>query len=107
MDLDHYFLVRERTFQDLLNSQIIIFKSKMCYEYHRLLFTNLETKQSKMYIKVKVIWFNSTPTLKNHHWHNGSGDQCSVPGQVIPKTQKMVLDTSLLNTQHYKVMDQG
>ena len=27
----------------------------------------------------------------------------SIPGRVIPKTQKMVLDASLLNTQHYKV----
>ena len=29
------------------------------------------------------------------------------PGQVIPKTQKMVLDPSLLNTQHYKVRIKG
>ena len=29
------------------------------------------------------------------------------PGQVIPKTQKMVLDASLLNTQHYKVRIKG
>ena len=34
---------------------------------------------------------------------NGSGDRGSIPGQVIPKTLKMVLDASLLNTQHYKV----
>ena len=34
---------------------------------------------------------------------NGLGDQGSVPGQVIPKTQKMVPDAALLNTQHYKV----
>ena len=34
---------------------------------------------------------------------NGLGDQGSIPGQVIPKTQKMVLDAALLNTQHYKV----
>ena len=27
----------------------------------------------------------------------------SIPGQVIAKTQKMVLDISLLNTEHYKV----
>ena len=33
---------------------------------------------------------------------NGPGDLGSIPGRVIPKTQKMVLDTSLLNTQHYK-----
>ena len=32
---------------------------------------------------------------------NGLGDQGSVPGQVIPKSQ-MVLDVSLLNTQYYK-----
>ena len=31
------------------------------------------------------------------------GDLGSIPGCVIPKTLKMVLDTSLLNTQHYKV----
>ena len=36
---------------------------------------------------------------------NGPGDQGSIPGRVIPKTQKMVLDATLLNTQHYKGMD--
>ena len=35
---------------------------------------------------------------------NGMGDQGSIPGRVILKTQKMVLDATLLNTQHYKVM---
>ena len=29
------------------------------------------------------------------------------PGQVIPKTQKMGLDATLLNTQHYKVRIKG
>ena len=38
---------------------------------------------------------------------NGLGDLASIPGQVIPKTLKMVLDTSLLNTQHYKVCIKG
>ena len=33
----------------------------------------------------------------------GLGDQISIPGRVIPKTQKMVLDSALLNTQHHKV----
>ena len=31
----------------------------------------------------------------------------SIPGRVIPKTQKMVLDASLFNTQHYKVRIKG
>ena len=34
---------------------------------------------------------------------NGQGDL----GSIIPKTQKMVLDASLLNTQHYKVRIKG
>ena len=38
---------------------------------------------------------------------NGQVDQGSIPGQVIPKTQKMVLDASLLNTQHNKVQIKG
>ena len=29
--------------------------------------------------------------------------ECSIPGPVMPNTQKMLLDASLLNTQHYKV----
>ena len=38
---------------------------------------------------------------------NGLGDLGSIPGRVILKTLKMVLDTSLLNTQHYKVCIKG
>ena len=38
---------------------------------------------------------------------NGLGDLSSIPGRVIPKTSKMVLDTSLLNTQQYKVRIMG
>ena len=37
----------------------------------------------------------------------GPGDLGSIPGRVIPKTLKMVLDTSLLNTQQYKVRIKG
>ena len=38
---------------------------------------------------------------------NGLGDLGSIPGRVIPKTLKMVLDTSLLNTQQYKAHIEG
>ena len=34
---------------------------------------------------------------------NGPEDWGSIPGWVILKTQKMILDSALLNTQHYKV----
>ena len=35
------------------------------------------------------------------------GDRRSIPGRVIPKIVKMVLDTSLLNTQQYKLRIKG
>ena len=37
----------------------------------------------------------------------GPWDRGSIPGQVIPKTQKMVLDAALLSTQHYKVKNKN
>ena len=38
---------------------------------------------------------------------NGLEDPGSIPGRVILKTQKTVLDAALLNTQHYKVQIKG
>ena len=38
---------------------------------------------------------------------NGPRYRGSIPGRVIPKTLKMVLDATLLNTQHYKVRIKG
>ena len=52
------------------------------------------------------------PTKYGLNWHisivvrvftNGLGDQSSILGQVMPKTQKIILDASWLNTQHLKV----
>ena len=34
---------------------------------------------------------------------NAPGDRGSTPGRVIPMTQIIVLDTYLINIQHYKV----
>ena len=50
-----------------------------------------------------VIWFG----LMSWEFGNGPGDLVSIPGRVIPKTLKMVLDATLLNTQHYKVWIKG
>ena len=38
---------------------------------------------------------------------NGPKDRVSVPSRVIPNTQIVVLDASLLNTQHCKVRSKG
>ena len=38
---------------------------------------------------------------------NGPGDRGSIPGQLISKSQKKVLDATLLNTQQYKLRIKG
>ena len=38
--------------------------------------------------------------------HN-PGDRDSIPGRVIPKTQKVIFEAILLNTQHYKLWIKG
>ena len=38
---------------------------------------------------------------------NGSRERGSVPGRVITKTQKMVLDASLCNIHYYKIRIKG
>ena len=48
-----------------------------------------------------------TPTTSYFNPANGPEDLGSIPGRVIPKTLKMELDTTLLNTQHYKVRFKG
>ena len=45
--------------------------------------------------------------LKIRMFANSPGDRGSILGRVISKTQKMVRDISLLNTQHYKVPLKG
>ena len=45
--------------------------------------------------------------LMSRVFASGPGDRGSVPGQVIQKTQKVVLDSAWLNAQHYKVRIKG
>ena len=47
-------------------------------------------------------WYMSTD-LVFRVFANGPRDRGSISARIIPKTQKMVLDSFLLNTQHYKV----
>ena len=45
--------------------------------------------------------------LEGREFANGPEHLGSIPGCVIPKTLKMVLDTGLFNTQQYKVCIKG
>ena len=54
--------------------------------------------------------FDNTTSWLYHHiglvgrvFTNAPKDRVSIPGWVIPKFEKRVIDTSLLNTQHYEV----
>ena len=58
-------------------------------------------------ISLKQFNLTSIICLMVRVFANGLGDLGSIPGQVMPKTQKMVLDASVLNTQHYKVWIKG
>ena len=56
-----------------------------------------------MLILVELFFLNLVSALVGRVLINGPGDL----GHVIPKTLKMLLDTSLLNTQQYKVRLKG
>ena len=45
--------------------------------------------------------------LMSRMFTNDPGDRGSILDRVIPKTQKMVLDATLLSTQHYKEKIKG
>ena len=59
------------------------------------------------------MWFDRLIGQVDRVFANGPADLGSIPGRVIPKTcvipktLKMVLDTSLRNTQQYKVRMKG
>ena len=65
------------------------------------LFEHIQETKSPVYWA--VVWTIEIWKL----FANGPGDQGSVPGRVIPNTQKMVLDAALLNTQHYEIRING
>ena len=56
---------------------------------------------------LKYLIFFYYGTLMSRVVANYLGDQGSIPGRVIPKTEEMVLDAALLSTQHYKVRIKG
>ena len=63
--------------------------------------------------KIKLKTFSSNEKaalligLVGRVFANDPGDLSLIPGRVIPKTLKMVLDTSFLNTRQYKVRIKG
>ena len=59
-----------------------------------------------MYIYI-YIYICRAIGLMSRVFAKGPGGWELIPSRVIPKTQKMVLAATLLNTQHYKVRIKG
>ena len=105
-----YAIKHRPTNQILINIEIEHFR-----EVPQILST-LESQQLNAWSKVGVFsillfghwgeWsMNDGPAVRV--FANGPGDLGSIPGRVIPKTLKMELDTTLLNTRYYKVRFKG
>ena len=58
-------------------------------------------------VYIYIYIYITAHSLVGRVFANGPGDLGSVPGNVIPNTLKMVLATSLLNTQQCKVCIKG
>ena len=91
-------------------------KKKKAQAYKRFAFNSRLCLELKLCIVecTENNWLNKRGELvSKYHWlagrmfANGSGDLGSIFGRIIPKTSKMVLDTSSLNTQQYKVHIKG
>ena len=64
---------------------------------------------------INILYQSGSRAIGEHSNHytyvrvfaNSPVDRGSIPGRVIPKTQKMVFDATLHNIQHYKVRIKG
>ena len=100
-----HFILLNRSDCHIINKLPIAF-----YTFTRHILTSLSV--DKMLLSWYVNWLTNFRGLlfigpAVRVFANGPGDLGSIPGRVIPKTLKMVLDTTLLNTQHYKVRFKG
>ena len=73
---------------------------KVCFHHAKILF---RIDQEDGRTELALLFGKIDPTL----FANGQEEQDSIPGWFMPKTQKMVLDSVLLSTQHYKVRIKG
>ena len=78
-----------------------------CFDFFNYLLPNyviyIEYKKERKKKERKKERKNRFIGLVGRLFANDPGDLGSILGRVIPKALKMVLDTSLLNTQQYKV----
>ena len=69
-------------------------------------------RQQVIFDTPRLRYINGTNQHVQKYWKSfdsrqGAGKLGLISGRVIPKTQKMILDTSLFNNQHYTVRFKG
>ena len=73
----------------------------------RLYYSSRKGKNNENFYTSLIFRFYIESGIMVRVFANGPGDLGSIPGRVIPKTQKMVPDAILLYTQDYKVRIKG
>ena len=76
----------------------------ICFRFYPALLASI---WSFFWFKTKCLHNNLFISLVGRVSTNGQGNWGSILGRVIPETQKMVMDNTLLNIQHYKVHIKG
>ena len=84
---------------------LTIFTVILSSKWLQFIFWILNTFHLPFFCRTLQLSFKCTNAigLMRRVFANSPGDQGSIPGRVIPKTQIMVLDAAWFNTQHYKV----
>ena len=103
MHLSIYMLVCRESISKLAN--YLLFISIVKYQISLFLSLSLCLSVSlslSLYIYIYIYIYRPIRIMVRV-FANGPGDCTSILGRVIPKTQKMVLDESLLDTPHDKV----
>ena len=92
----------------LILSNVLLILIK-CFAYFHQIFLLIFIKYFSHFHQIFCSFYQiiSTIILVGRVCANGPGDLGSIPGHVLSKTFKMVLDTALLNTQQYKVRIKG
>ena len=89
-----YMIITKRSWPKIIHPEEIFLTRK----YSAIILLELHCSWSDYHFFLQILFWV---------FASGPRDQGSVPGRVIPNTQKMVLDASLLNSQYYKVRIKG
>ena len=106
-------MTRRLSFQQLLHRVVGEGATPFPELFHLILDPFLIIRKANQLASSTIFWvfgltwpgieLQSCSGLMRRVFANGPEDWCSIPGQVIPKTQKIIHNAPLFHTQHYKI----